>query len=396
MSSTSPSTKDSSIQESATLRDTQVGGREKGNGNGNTALNTILIGISGPSSSGKTTLARLLRTIFDFEVTVTIPVTIQEKTECRTEKWKLTLFVLHEDDFYKTDQDVPIRQVTSPEHGTRDLQDWDCVESLDLPLLENTFRHVRDHGTLPPELASKEDQNAIGPSAISDADVQNVKEQVKTWFEKIVQDHLAAAARTTNPPSQDPDTSHPGLGLDRSREIRICVLDGFLLYPAPPESTSTTTDLTSSAAAAAAAAASSSSRSPQSGSRLSPPPPSTSSSLLTHLHEISLSLLDRRLFLPVTRDQMLTRRQARMGYVTLEGFWVDPPGYVEDVVWPNYARDHAWMFVDGDVDGAGVIDQEKCKRHGVDVCPGRGSMGLRDVLDWAVERVEETVVQKLK
>lgn len=42
--------------------------------------NAILVGISGPSSSGKTTLARLLRDIF------------------------ANVFILHEDDFYKTDK----------------------------------------------------------------------------------------------------------------------------------------------------------------------------------------------------------------------------------------------------------------------------------------------------
>jgi nicotinamide/nicotinate riboside kinase len=52
---------------------------------------TVLIGLSGPSSSGKTTLARLLRSIFT-------PPTTETETGC-----KLSLFVLHEDDFYKTD-----------------------------------------------------------------------------------------------------------------------------------------------------------------------------------------------------------------------------------------------------------------------------------------------------
>jgi uridine kinase len=42
---------------------------------------TIIIGLSGPSSSGKTTLARLLRTIFGL----------------------FGAFILHEDDFYYPD-----------------------------------------------------------------------------------------------------------------------------------------------------------------------------------------------------------------------------------------------------------------------------------------------------
>ena len=44
-------------------------------------MTTIIIGLSGPSSSGKTTLARILRSIFP------------------------SLFIIHEDDFYKTDKE---------------------------------------------------------------------------------------------------------------------------------------------------------------------------------------------------------------------------------------------------------------------------------------------------
>jgi nicotinamide/nicotinate riboside kinase len=45
---------------------------------------TIIIGLSGPSSSGKTTLARLLRSI------------IADEKRVRT-------FIIHEDDFYHPD-----------------------------------------------------------------------------------------------------------------------------------------------------------------------------------------------------------------------------------------------------------------------------------------------------
>lgn len=44
---------------------------------------TIIIGISGPSSSGKTTLARLLRTVFAVH--------------------GMKTFIIHEDDFYYPD-----------------------------------------------------------------------------------------------------------------------------------------------------------------------------------------------------------------------------------------------------------------------------------------------------
>ncbi|KAG9921775.1 hypothetical protein KCV02_g11029, partial [Aureobasidium melanogenum] len=92
----------------------------------------VLIGVSGVSSSGKTTLARLLRDI--------IPNT----------------FILHEDDFYKTDQEIPVNK--------DGLQDWDCLESLDLDSLDKALDFIKTHGYLPSNLESKEDKNAVGES----------------------------------------------------------------------------------------------------------------------------------------------------------------------------------------------------------------------------------------
>lgn len=33
-----------------------------------------------------------------------------------------------------------------------------------------------------------------------------------------------------------------------------------------------------------------------------------------------------------------SRREKRQGYHTLEGYWVDPPGYFDKIVWPEYLR----------------------------------------------------------
>jgi uridine kinase len=61
------------------------------------ATRTTIIGISGPSSSGKTTLARLLRVIFspphDDKGDI---VTLWPAQPVRS-------FIIHEDDFYKPD-----------------------------------------------------------------------------------------------------------------------------------------------------------------------------------------------------------------------------------------------------------------------------------------------------
>ncbi|KAJ1732854.1 ribosylnicotinamide kinase [Coemansia biformis] len=40
------------------------------------------------------------------------------------------------------------------------------------------------------------------------------------------------------------------------------------------------------------------------------------------------------------RDTLRQRREARGAYATKEGFWVDPPGYFDAVVWPNFVQYH--------------------------------------------------------
>lgn len=116
-------------------------------------------------------------------------------------------------------------------------------------------------------------------------------------------------------------------------------------------------------------------------------------------------VLDMRWFIPSTRAQTITRRNARKGYVTLEGFWEDPEGYVEEVVWPNFGEDHGWLFGgDGDgetkeevmrrVDG-GMVDREVARGAGIEVGPGCGEVHLRELLPWAVERIKGAVIGKV-
>lgn len=73
------------------------------------------------------------------------------------------------------------------------------------------------------------------------------------------------------------------------------------------------------------------------------------------------SSLDVKIFLRASYAAAKARREARDGYVTLEGFWADPPGYVDKIVWPNYVSEHGWMFENGDVEGTlkrGVLEKE--------------------------------------
>ena len=207
-----------------------------------------------------------------------------------------------------------IPYVTTP--SGRRLQDWDCADAIDLPLLESTVQHVHSHGVLPPHLHSKEDQNSVGESGVLDAEVQAHREGVISWLSKS---DLPESVRT----------------------ITICILDGFLLYSDPTQ-------------------------------------PSIPRSIM--------DLLDLKLFIRSDYARTKARREARKSYVTLEGFWEDPEGYVDEVVWPNYIAEHKWMFQDGNVD-EGDLERRVQEEH-ILVGPGKGEKNMSELLTWCVETME--------
>lgn len=98
--------------------------------------------------------------------------------------------------------------------------------------------------------------------------------------------------------------------------------------------------------------------------------------------------LDVKLFLRTTYAKAKARREARDGYATIEGFWEDPPGYVDKIVWPNYVEEHAWMFEDGDVEGS--FRQDVLDKDGVKV-PEAGHVDddMKKTLEWAVDTLLE-------
>ncbi|KAJ2684716.1 ribosylnicotinamide kinase [Coemansia spiralis] len=74
--------------------------------------NVIVVGISGPSCSGKTAIALNLLKVFPHTV------------------------IIHQDDFYKTDSQIPT-------HADLGVQDWDCPHAMDMPRLVQEIRNVR-------------------------------------------------------------------------------------------------------------------------------------------------------------------------------------------------------------------------------------------------------------
>lgn len=234
----------------------------------------ILLAISGPSSSGKTTLARLLRDIFP------------------------RAFVLHEDDFYKTDADIPLKN---------GIQDWDCIDSINLPSFRETLQYIQQNGEPPRDFISKEDKNSVGTVDVDRVFIDDLKWKASKWM-------FADA-----PP--------------------IAIIDGFLLYSDGMKAVR--------------------------------------------------DLFDIKLFLRTDYATMKARREARSGYVTLEGFWEDPPGYVDDIVWPNYVADHKFLFKGEDVEGE--PDGEVLGRLGIQTTPDEAQRSMTASLQWSFDVLEEAL-----
>jgi nicotinamide/nicotinate riboside kinase len=246
-----------------------------------TAPRTILLAISGPSCSGKTTLARLLRTALAPDA-----------------------IIVHEDDFFLSDATVPV--VTAADG--RQLHDWDCLEAVDVSGLEVALRTVRATGRLPDGLVSQEELNATGPVPVDAAVVAAKAAELR--------DAVVAAAA----------------GGER---VRFAIVEGFLLYAEDMKSV--------------------------------------------------WELFDVRLLLASDYEQVKSRREARKGYVTLEGFWEDPPGYVDAIVWPNYIKYHGMLYADGNVSKG--FDGSKCKGLGIDTAPDAASNDMTACFAWAVDRI---------
>ncbi|KAI9007447.1 P-loop containing nucleoside triphosphate hydrolase protein [Phycomyces nitens] len=58
--------------------------------------------------------------------------------------------------------------------------------------------------------------------------------------------------------------------------------------------------------------------------------------------------LDARIFTTASYDILKHRRENRQGYNTAEGYWVDPPGYFDAIVWPQFVHWNKHLFVGKD------------------------------------------------
>ncbi|KAI4119076.1 MAG: hypothetical protein LQ345_000951 [Seirophora villosa] len=239
----------------------------------------VVTALSGLSSTGKSTIATHLPLIFPPPY--------------------YTLTILHGDDFYKPQSQLPLRD---------GLLDWDCTGSLDWPRLEAAVRNWKAgeqvaEGTVNP-------QPEFEASAAEEGGItQSLVEQLRRGCQSTA------------------------LGLSKPEQVasqRVLVLDGFLLFT-----------------------------------------PSVPSSFR--------SLLDLKFLLRAPYADAKRRRDARSGYTTMEGWWEDPPGYFDAVVWPNYVEENHGFFVRGDVEGE--LDEERCEVEAVKAKMGtEGTLG--EMLTW--------------
>lgn len=163
-------------------------------------------------------------------------------------------------------------------------------------------------------MGSYQEGNTVGECPVSDAEIANVKARVRAWLQ----------------PGQ------PGDVIFGQKRLKVCLLDGFLLYCKEMET------------------------------------------VMKHI--------DLKLFLLVSHARAKERREARDGYVTLEGFWKDPPGYVDKIVWPNYVAAHGWLFEDGNVEGR--LKEDVLRDAGIHAQIGQGlDVDFGITLEWAVETV---------
>lgn len=295
---------------------------------------TYIIAISGPTASGKTTLARLLQQTFDgLEFTPAnngIPVAI-------------TASILHQDDFFVPEDRIPLKRVPKVDAPGEFVEqaDWDCLESIDFTKLKCCLQKLRQAGYNGKEgharilreigIEAKEETNSVGPARVTEAEFREARE-------KILRDLVGVVG--------DAQVTTPSTMLSQTQKIHVLLVEGFLFYfnetPQCPELPSL------------------------------------------------MCLFDTRLLLHTTLERALLRRRDRMSYVTVEGFFDDPPGYIENIVWPNYVMYHQHLFTNGDVE-RGQLNKWARQEAGIKRQEREG-MGMRDLLEWGAGLVAEVIV----
>ncbi|KAM9903720.1 hypothetical protein OXX79_003186 [Metschnikowia pulcherrima] len=229
----------------------------------------ILVGVSGPSSSGKSTVVKSLVSV------------LPHCTE------------IHLDDFYFPDTQIPL-------DSTHNVQNWDCADALNWQKFREYLESVRATGGDVLPVDSLEIESELSLSAEQRAKIQAGVASDFPWL----------------------------------KDCHVVLVDGFMLY-----------------------------------------------------HDDSVAdMLDVKLLFRAPYSTLKFRRESRQGYNTVEGFWSDPPGYFDNIVWPAYIDSHRHLFVDGNVESS--LSESAKKLHIHDIM-NDGSRSLPESVSLALEYVAD-------
>ncbi|KAL6717413.1 ribosylnicotinamide kinase [Lecanora helva] len=274
----------------------------------------ILIAISGPTSTGKTTLTHALTHILPLN--------------------PHSLTIIHADDFYHPNSAIPTRA------DLDGLQDWDCAEAIDWERFWDVLVRVKGAGADVEEVlggvraqggilgGDDEEGGGDGVHAPSSSGGGRGGGQTRGGVRVDVLEGLREEVGRTWPE-------------ELLRRRRIVVVEGILLFGATTPAR-------------------------------------------------FRDIFDIRILLRTTRAKARERREGRNGYVTLEGFWQDPPGYFDRVVWPGYVKGFGGFFEKGDVEG---VVREGVEGEGVVVQPLKGEREgtVEEGLEWLVSVLREEI-----
>lgn len=232
----------------------------------------ILVGLGGPSSSGKTTAAKALHELITNSILV------------------------HLDDFYFPDDQIPIDQETNE-------QNWDVPEAINFDKFIKYIQGVK----LGENLNEKIDTLEADTNTKLTGEEKQELEQTIQKSHKVLENTL------------------------------IVLVDGFMIYHDPK----------------------------------------------------IVSLFDIKLFYHAPFEILKLRRESRSGYNTVAGFWVDPPNYFENIVWPAYEKNHRKLFANENVNSH-LNDYGKNELGLLDFVNGN-STKLIDLVKWSLDSILDNV-----
>ncbi|CAG8703317.1 957_t:CDS:2 [Cetraspora pellucida] len=231
-------------------------------------------------------------------------------------------WIFHQDDFFKCVSQIPIDPTTN-------LSNWDCPDAVDFPKFIKTLRQVHQTGLLPDSFRSKERLNVRNDIKL-EAHLESLINQLSGRIINVLSD----GSESNDIDQNDLNNKDENIGISSINNLSdwtFVLVDGFLLY----------WDMQ------------------------------------------VVKELDIKLFVQADYTTLKKRREERAGYVTVDGYWSDPPNYFDTMVWPNYVKSHRHLFKDH--------SEIRLTTDELVVLNSNGARDMQMNLEMAVENVLEFV-----